>query len=482
MLQQLKKFKAIEVAALAILLTSAVFVLFYRLGAEPIQSWDEGYYAVVADNTGLSLVPKLDGKPLLEKPPLGIWLEAASMKIFESPTFGLRFPAALFSLGSFILLFLLGKKLGSVWIGFFASLLLLLSPLFLHPHHMARTGDLDTMLMFTVIGTFYFYICSWTKPKLLIWSGVMIGLGVMLRGSPLAIFAGIIFLHWIISKGWKHTPFRYWLWAFVAACVIALPWHIYMTIVFGYEFIRTYLFSSVVGRAFAVIDGHDGGIVRGLGPFSYYYDFLKLNFGWLMPLTYIVTLWLLWKGFVKKEKVHLLIALWIVITFVILFSMKTKIYWYLMPVLPAFYLGYLMLVQELYTKKKWLSILLAIAISISAIQGFWNVKANVFNPPTTSTIKSVAAQISAKGMGPEVLVSGGDLEMGESLLFPDAEWYLNREYNLNAKYLDFEDLPLDSQEPLNLITDANGLAALKNASKNYDIISQVDHLYIVRIQ
>ena len=80
---------------LHLLLFLAVFLL--TLGVRPLFSPDETRYAEAAREmleSGDWIVPRLNGTCYFEKPILGYWAFAGSMKLFGRNAFALRLPSA----------------------------------------------------------------------------------------------------------------------------------------------------------------------------------------------------------------------------------------------------------------------------------------------------------------------------------------------------------------------------------------------------
>ena len=143
----------------AILLLSALF-LFLDRRTMPIQLWDESRNIVNALELrahGFGLVTTYAGAPDLwnTKPPLLIWLMAASVTVFGPSEWALRLPSMLASLGTIAILFwFVRRTTGSVATAALAAALLVLSPAYFGEHS-ARTADYDALLLFFVTG----YLC-----------------------------------------------------------------------------------------------------------------------------------------------------------------------------------------------------------------------------------------------------------------------------------------------------------------------------------
>ncbi|MBU0986284.1 MAG: phospholipid carrier-dependent glycosyltransferase [Proteobacteria bacterium] len=94
------------------LLILGFFLLFYilPLGFRPIFIPDESRYAEISREmiaSGDWIVPHLNGLRYFEKPVMGYWLNAISIKMFGENAFAVRFPSAMATgLSAFIIFFL----------------------------------------------------------------------------------------------------------------------------------------------------------------------------------------------------------------------------------------------------------------------------------------------------------------------------------------------------------------------------------------
>src|SRR5215470_10959311 len=135
-----------ERALLAVLLLAAAVAVFEPSGsglAEP----DETRYAEIPREMLASrdfVVPRLNGLPYFEKPPLLYWANALSMRIFGETPWAARFPTRLAGIGTALLVVLVAGGFRSR-AGLASGILLLVSPIgFL----MTRTNLTDGLLTF----------------------------------------------------------------------------------------------------------------------------------------------------------------------------------------------------------------------------------------------------------------------------------------------------------------------------------------------
>ena len=107
----------------AILLLGAVLFL-PGLGSVHLFDWDEINFAESAREmivTGDYMTVQINFEPFWEKPPLFIWMQVLSMKIFGINEFAARFPNAICGIVTMLVLFNIGTRLknerfGLLWV------------------------------------------------------------------------------------------------------------------------------------------------------------------------------------------------------------------------------------------------------------------------------------------------------------------------------------------------------------------------------
>jgi len=214
------------------------------LGGVHLFDWDEINFAECAREM---LITKEFGRvfinfePFWEKPPLFIWLQALSMKVWGVNEFASRFPNAICGIFTLVVVFRIGRwlfdeRFGLLWALAFAGSLL--------PHFYFHSGIIDPWLnLFVFLGLHYFIryffirsevnypLTNLRSPVLLLFiSGMLIGLGMMTKGPvALLVFGLTIAVFWVWIKfrlffTWFDVPL------FLAASSIgALLW-------VGYEY------------------------------------------------------------------------------------------------------------------------------------------------------------------------------------------------------------------------------------------------------
>ena len=102
---------------------SAAFLFIPFLGGVHLFDWDEINFAESAREmikSGNYLTVQIDYAPFWEKPPLFIWMQVLSMKLFGINEFAARFPNAVCGIVTLVFLFNIGVKLfnkrfGIIW-------------------------------------------------------------------------------------------------------------------------------------------------------------------------------------------------------------------------------------------------------------------------------------------------------------------------------------------------------------------------------
>lgn len=139
---------------LLLLITISILLFFYRLSWGSLAAWDEAWYAEIGRyvTQGHWLYLQSHFQLYVDHPPLGYWLIGLSQFILGESSFSARAPMALIGVGSVVLIYLTGRRLGNYLTGVVAACVLLSSRWFVLR---VRTGNLDSLLVFTQLLVFY---------------------------------------------------------------------------------------------------------------------------------------------------------------------------------------------------------------------------------------------------------------------------------------------------------------------------------------
>ncbi len=288
--------------------------------------WDEVNFAECAREMIISknyAEVQLNYRPFWEKPPLFIWMQAASMNVFGVNEFAARLPNALCSIFTLLSLFIIGKKFHSQKFGIIWCLLYTATLL---PHLYFKSGLIDPwfnlFIFISVYNCIQFINNPNGKQQLLnaLFGGVCLGLAVLTKGYAALVIVALLFLvYFILSKSLLLLKTKS-LWLFIiTTLLVSGSWFLVEFLRGNQNVIKEFITYQI--RLFKTEDAGHGG------PFIYHFIVLLLG---CFPASLIFI-----ASYSKKEgltpyqllfKKIMLILFWVVI---ILFSIvKTKIVHY----------------------------------------------------------------------------------------------------------------------------------------------------------
>jgi len=238
---------------------------FINLGFTDLQVWDEPLYAVRAEamvrfGDWLDQTPhSIEGLYSSLHPPLYVWFTAIAYRLFGINEFSTRLFSALFGAGTIFFVYLIGKQIYNRETGFIAALFLGLNPFYTF---WTRQGQLDATLTFFITLSFFF-ICHLASNTRHAWlwvtlSGTAIGFALMTK-LFVAIVVPVIWLLTSIISYQAHIKRTLWhvLLITAVAVLIALPWHLMITVRHGNGDVLFFLNqSAMIQRTFFGIEGN----------------------------------------------------------------------------------------------------------------------------------------------------------------------------------------------------------------------------------
>jgi len=317
----------------ALLLALVLLPLFVNLASPPLWDGSEPFYAETAREMVVSgdwWVLHYNLEPRWEKPPLPIWLLAASYRIFGVSEWAARFPIALAAAFIPLLVYMLGAHLDSRCVGLLAAATTGTAFKFFG---FARQYAGDVFLALSFAAALYLF-SRWEQSNGLrrgnlraAW--VVVGLGALVKGpvGVLPVVVGFAYL-------WARRHLRLMNWGIVlegAALVllVAVPWYAYQLGRFGWEYVRVFLLEQNLARL----------VSERLGarpPWFYVPALLADTLPWSLVLALAVGDWL-WRG--KKscwrESPILFPAVWFLVVFLFFSFARGKRDVYLLPLYPA---------------------------------------------------------------------------------------------------------------------------------------------------
>ncbi len=314
--------------------------LFLNLGAQPLRVWDESRNAVNAQEMikdGDFIVPHFRGKPEMwnTKPPLVIWCQVVSIKLFGMTEFAIRLPSAVAGLATCVLLFWFGRiYFNSEFTGTFSALILV-STLGFVSYHVTRTGDLDAFLtLFTSASLLCFYLYTETKnKKYLQWFFTSAALAVLSKSIVVFLFIPGVILYLLFTKKIKITLQNKELYR---------QSYLFIAPVLGYYLLREYYNpgylsavykNEIAGRYFESIENHSES-------FWFYFDnILSERYSyWIFPALAALILGI-FASEQRLKKINFYIFGCVLTFLLILSTAKSKIAWYDAPIYPLLAIG-----------------------------------------------------------------------------------------------------------------------------------------------
>jgi 4-amino-4-deoxy-L-arabinose transferase-like glycosyltransferase len=263
------------------LFAALLFIPF--LGRVHLFDWDEINFAEASremikmdDYTRVYV----DFKPFWEKPPMFFWMQSTAMKAFGVTEFASRFPNALCGIVTLIAVFLVGsriydRKFGILWALAYGGSLF--------PNMYFKSGIIDPWFnLFIFLSLYNFILYHWkrnnfdkegiNKSKLyyVVWSGIWMGLAVLMKGQVALMVFLLTLGVYLISNRFK-LYFTWWhaLVFLVVAFLVTFTWYGYETLKRGPWFINEFL--KYQWRLFTTHDADQAGF------FGYHYIVLLVG-------------------------------------------------------------------------------------------------------------------------------------------------------------------------------------------------------------
>ncbi len=186
-----------------------VGILFFIpfLGGVHLFDWDEINFAESAREmlvTGNYWQVQINFEPFWEKPPLFLWLQALSMKVFGVNEFAARLPNALVGIVSLNILFYFGRKMRKETVARWWAILYLVC---FTPHFYFHTGIIDPLFNLWIFLSILQLYRALKSRKMSNWlfSGLFLGLAILTKGPVAGLIVGLVIIAY-----WIRNGFRFW--------------------------------------------------------------------------------------------------------------------------------------------------------------------------------------------------------------------------------------------------------------------------------
>jgi 4-amino-4-deoxy-L-arabinose transferase-like glycosyltransferase len=315
--------------AIIIVAATCWIILFNKLDAAPIRTWDEvrlANNAIEMVEGGNLLVTYHNGEPEFwnTKPPLMIWLEALSVQALGIESLAFRLPAALAALATVILLFtFLYRQLREPWTPLLACVLLLATEGYVLDHGV-RNGEYEGLLTLWILAyglSFYRFMHS--RDGKWIWvTALFVTLGVFTKGvQALLPLPGLVIYAAVAGRLRDLLTRRStYLSAFAALILIAAYYAGRESLQPGY--LLAVWDNELLGRYTDIVEGHRG---------SFWYYFIDMKFWTPLTLLALPALFIM----SAQGKRVAVFAIVVAASYLIVISFaKSKLLWYEIPAYP----------------------------------------------------------------------------------------------------------------------------------------------------
>ena len=347
------------------LITAILFIPF--LGAVHLFDWDEINFAECAREMLIShnySRVQINFQPFWEKPPLFIWLQVLSMKLFGVNEFAARFPDAMCGIFTLNILYHFGKKynnhqFGLLWVLCYGASFL--------PFLYFKSGIIDPWFNLFIFLSICF-ILQWfnnnTKKLNLnaLYAGFFLGLAVLTKGPVAILIVGLtFFVSWMRLRFNPFNNLKNVLLFIIAFLVSGLSWFIFEIITGNLIIIKEFIEYQV--RLFSTHDSDHEGFRL--------YHFVILLVGCFPASLFFITAHIKNIGdttFQVCIKKWMLSLFWVVL--IIFTIVQTKIAHYSSPCyFPLTYLAAYTIYNIIYYEKKLPKVVLGLGMFLILILG-----------------------------------------------------------------------------------------------------------------
>ncbi len=308
--------------------------LFAHLEELPLQRWDESRLALAAfemlqhKNWFVTTFFWQQDITAL-KPPLQIWLIAASIKIFGTNELAVRLPAALSALATCLFMYwFLAAKLKKTLAGILAPAVLVVCAAYVRIHGV-RTGDYDSLLtLFTTIFLcYYFLYLSKQSSRHLLIAMIALTLACFTKSVAALMFMPGVFLFTLFNRQVLTVLKDKTFYAGLLIFIITIP---------GYYILREQL---APGSLQGLVDNELGGrflktLERHHQPWNFYIWYIfDTGFVWI-PLAMAGIIGMFAAGDKDENLFRSFISISLIGYLVVISMAGTKLDWYTMPMYP----------------------------------------------------------------------------------------------------------------------------------------------------
>jgi 4-amino-4-deoxy-L-arabinose transferase-like glycosyltransferase len=319
----------------------AVLIAFAGIGSHSLWSPDEPTGAAVGRamlDSGDLIVPRLNGEPFLEKPPLYWWVQVAAFRVFGLSDAVARLPSALFSALTLLVAYAIGRRLGGPRQGMLA--LVVLGTTLVFVQNLGRVVVDPALTFFVALAHLGFVVLAEPRSQSEVrWARLLIAvaipLGFLSKGVvAIGLGAGPPVLYLLATRRGR-TVRELALLAVFGVAVFALlvtPWAVALYRAAGWVGLKECLIANTASRFAHTSQSARFGHTQ---PIYYYLIQTPLQLlPWALALPALWRLGVFRRGAPGSEARRLLLAA-VGIGVLLLSAASSKREMYLMPLVPA---------------------------------------------------------------------------------------------------------------------------------------------------
>jgi len=209
-------------------------------------SWHDFLYASM-DRSGAMTV---------DKPPLALWVQALSVRVFGFHSLAILVPQTLMGMASVVLVWDLVRRRFGRWAGLAGGLALALTPIAVA---VSRHNNPDALLVLCMVGALWCVVRWLDDPRMrwLVWAGVAVGLGFETKmAAALLVVPGIaLAVVWVAPRG-RLSALRQLGVAGVALAAVGLAWPLLMWLTPAAD--RPWVSGTSDNSIWSLITGYNG--------------------------------------------------------------------------------------------------------------------------------------------------------------------------------------------------------------------------------
>jgi 4-amino-4-deoxy-L-arabinose transferase-like glycosyltransferase len=218
---------------LGAIIVLSFFLNFFRLGQNQIADITTGvnsYYAAAVKSMGMSwhnfffVAFDPQGFLAIDKPPLGFWIQAVSVRIFGFSAWSLLLPEALAGIGAVVVLYILVQRIFGTNAALIAALALALTPISVVT---SRNNTIDSLLILTLLFATWALSRAIETGRLswLLLTAFLVGLGFTIKMLEAYLILPAFALTYLLSTPRRlRVRFLYLVLAGVLLLIVSFSW------------------------------------------------------------------------------------------------------------------------------------------------------------------------------------------------------------------------------------------------------------------